>query len=76
MVMLISWDTFFTNFHKVFFEGDSWLFRRSDTLIRLFPEQFWFDAALTVGGLTVSIALLSMAGAAFWKRRTIRNTPD
>jgi integral membrane protein (TIGR01906 family) len=55
---IIGWDTFFTTFHRLFFKGDSWIFDYSDTLIRLFPEQFWFDAALTIGALTVSGAVV------------------
>jgi integral membrane protein (TIGR01906 family) len=38
--------TFFAGFHHLFFEGDSWLFFFSDTLIRLFPIRFWQDAFL------------------------------
>ena len=38
--------SFFTGFHHLFFEGDSWLFLFSDTLIRLFPIRFWEDAFL------------------------------
>jgi len=38
--------SFFTGFHKIFFEGDSWMFLYSDTLIRLFPLRFWEDAFL------------------------------
>ena len=37
---------FFVGFHSLFFEGDSWLFLYSDTLIRLFPLRFWQDAFL------------------------------
>jgi integral membrane protein (TIGR01906 family) len=44
---------FFAAFHGLFFEGDSWLFLYSDTLIRLFPIRFWQDAIL----LAVVIAL-------------------
>jgi integral membrane protein (TIGR01906 family) len=47
--ILISPDiffSFFTGFHHLFFEGDSWLFLFSDTLIRLFPIRFWQDAFL------------------------------
>lgn len=40
-----SFDVFFVLFHRVFFQGDSWLFAYSDTLIQLFPVQFWMDAA-------------------------------
>lgn len=39
-------NTFFVAFHSLFFEGDSWLFLYSDTLIRLFPIRFWQDAFL------------------------------
>jgi integral membrane protein (TIGR01906 family) len=58
----VFWQ-FFTFFHKLFFEGDSWLFYYSDTLIRLFPLRFWQDAflwaaAIALGGgfaLTLSL---------------------
>jgi integral membrane protein (TIGR01906 family) len=39
-------DDFFAFFHSLFFEGNSWLFLFSDTLIRLFPIRFWEDAFL------------------------------
>ena len=50
----VFWQ-FFTFFHSIFFEGDSWLFYYSDTLIRLFPIRFWQDtflwaAILALGG--------------------------
>lgn len=44
-----SFWQFFTAFHSLFFEGDSWLFLYSDTLIRLFPMRFWQDTFLAVG---------------------------
>lgn len=50
---LISFRALFTLFHKIFFEGDSWLFFYSDTLIRLFPMQFWQDVFLIFGVLTL-----------------------
>ncbi|MDX2141090.1 MAG: TIGR01906 family membrane protein [Chloroflexota bacterium] len=49
---LVGWDVFFTGFHNVFFENGTWYFLTSDTLIRLFPEQFWFDTAIVIGGLS------------------------
>ena len=58
----IFWQ-FFTGFHKLFFEGDSWLFYYSDTLIRLFPIRFWQDAILAMavialgGGLGLALGL-------------------
>ena len=56
---------FFAGFHSLFFEGDSWLFLFSDTLIRLFPIRFWQDAFLWAavialgGGLALGLGLRS-----------------
>ena len=55
---IIAWDRFFTQFHQLFFASGTWRFPYSDTLIRLYPEQFWFDAAITIGILTTVGALL------------------
>ena len=41
---LVSFQSFFVVFHRLFFEGNTWVFRYSDTLIRLFPLRFWRDA--------------------------------
>ena len=45
---------FFVGFHSLFFEGDTWLFLYSDTLIRLFPIRFWQDTFLFAAGLAVA----------------------
>ena len=55
---LVSFQALFTNFHLLFFEGDSWLFFYSDTLIRLFPVQFWQDIFLVFGILTLAGGIL------------------
>lgn len=47
----------FSLFHALFFEGDSWIFLYSDTLIRLFPMQFWQDAFLWAGVIAIGGAL-------------------
>lgn len=38
-----SFGFIFTRFHHLFFEPGSWLFSAQDTLIQMFPEQFFFD---------------------------------
>lgn len=53
---LAFWQLF-TLFHGLFFEGDSWLFLYSDTLIRLFPIRFWQDAFLWAGVIAIGGAL-------------------
>jgi integral membrane protein (TIGR01906 family) len=55
---IVSFQALFTNFHRLFFEGDSWLFFYSDTLIRLFPVQFWQDIFIVFGVLTLLGGLL------------------
>jgi len=67
--VLVNWDTFFTQFHELFFSNGSWQFYYSDSLIRLYPVRFWQDAALTIGGLTIGGALILMAGSWLWARR-------
>ncbi len=58
----VFWS-FFAWFHSLFFTGNSWLFAYSDTLIRLFPIQFWQDtflaAAIVVlaGGLALAFGV-------------------
>ncbi len=56
-VALVAWDTFFDTFHALFFEDGTWRFFYSDTLIRLYPERFWFDSALAFGGFLVFASL-------------------
>lgn len=60
IVAILNWNYFFTLFHTLFFESGTWYFLYSDSLIRLFPEQFWFDAALTIGAFTVLGALVTL----------------
>jgi integral membrane protein (TIGR01906 family) len=61
----IGFRAFFTQFHALFFEGETWIFPTSDTLIRLFPEEFWIDAfALLFGGALIEALIL--AGAMWW----------
>jgi integral membrane protein (TIGR01906 family) len=69
--MAVSWNDFFTAFHRVFFEGESWLFAYSDTLIRLFPIKFWVDVTtIVVVGLVLAAAII---GISSWvlKRRPV-----
>jgi integral membrane protein (TIGR01906 family) len=63
LFMFLAWNMAFTVFHNLFFDSGTWTFLYSDSLIRLFPEQFWFDfgiiwtASILAGG-----ALLAFAG--------------
>jgi integral membrane protein (TIGR01906 family) len=54
----LDFDALFTQFHHLFFTGDTWLFYTSDSLIRLFPEKLWSDAFLFMGIFTLTGAIL------------------
>ncbi len=49
-----SFNWLFTEFHRIFFEGDTWIFRYSDTLIRLFPIRLWQDVFIFTGLLILA----------------------
>ncbi|MHA7292253.1 TIGR01906 family membrane protein [Arthrobacter sp. HLT1-21] len=66
---IFGWQTFFTQVHAVFFADGTWTFRTDDTLIRLFPEQFWTDAAITVAVLVVVVTVLTLVLTWPTKRR-------
>ncbi|WRH26383.1 TIGR01906 family membrane protein [Arthrobacter sp. JZ12] len=61
VVAILAWETFFTQVHALFFADGTWTFRLDDTLIRLFPAQFWIDAAGAVGALVLIVAGLTLA---------------
>jgi integral membrane protein (TIGR01906 family) len=67
--MLVGFNAFFTAFHRVFFEGGTWLFRASDTLIRLFPLRFWQDAGFLVAGGVSGLAIILLVVGHRLKRR-------
>ena len=51
VLSLTSWDFAFDRFHELLFTAGTWRFPFSDTLIRLYPEQLFMDAALVIAGL-------------------------
>jgi integral membrane protein (TIGR01906 family) len=70
--ILLNFDSFFLTFHRLFFEGDTFLFRLDDTLIRLYPEQLWSDASIIIGAMTSLMAALLLAISQIWLKRVNR----
>lgn len=57
----LGWQQFFAAFHSVFFADGTWTFAASDTLIRLFPGQFWIDAGIAVAAVVLVVSTLVLA---------------
>ncbi len=58
MFIPLFWPLFFFGFHYWLFPPGSWSFAGADTLIRLFPEAFWFNYAQQVFTEQVVYAVL------------------
>lgn len=57
---VLGWQQFFTEFHRIFFASGTWTFALEDTLIRLFPGQFWIDAGIVIAGLVFLASLVTL----------------
>ncbi|WP_102161477.1 DUF1461 domain-containing protein [Zhihengliuella halotolerans] len=68
---VINWNAFFTGVHALFFADGTWTFQYSDTLLRLYPEQFWIDAGIAVGALVLVAVVVTLI--ATWPTRARRD---
>ena len=65
---LVGFDSVFLKFHQLSFANDLWrLDPRTDYLVRIFPQDFWFDATMWVSIRVISGALmLTVVGSAYY----------
>lgn len=69
-VFAVAFEPAFLFFHELFFPPGTYLFEPGSRLITLFPEGFWFDAALAAGATVVLAALLvTLLGFGLWRRQ-------
>lgn len=65
----VAFEPTFLAFHAVFFPPDTYLFPPGSQLITLFPEPFWYDAALAAGiAILASATVVSIAGWRLMRR--------
>jgi integral membrane protein (TIGR01906 family) len=71
--IFLAWDYFFVLFHQVLFPPESWSFAYTESLIRLFPEMFWFNlgAILSLGTLLLGL-ITAVTGYLLLRRRTVQ----
>jgi integral membrane protein (TIGR01906 family) len=64
----VAFEPAFVTFHEVLFPPGTYLFAEGSNLIVLFPEGFWFDAALIAGAAVILSALIvSAIGLRRWR---------
>jgi len=63
LTFAVAFEPAFLAFHALFFPPGTYLFEPGSNLITLFPQGFWFDAALAAGAtILLSAALCALAG--------------
>jgi integral membrane protein (TIGR01906 family) len=57
-VGLLAFEAAFEVFHRLFFAGGSYTFDpRTDRLVQLFPQRFWFETSIAVGAVALVLAI-------------------
>lgn len=62
---VLAWEWWFEWFHQMLFAEGTWLFYEDDLLIRLYPEQFWFDSMVLVATTTIAMLFVFTVLARF-----------
>ena len=58
VIAVVAFDAAFSIFHQLFFSGGNYLFDpRTSRLVQLFPDAFWFETSVVVGGVILVLAL-------------------
>lgn len=71
-LILFGWSYFFYQFHGLLFPSGTWTFAATDSLMRLYPERFFFDVALVMSlGAWLGGLLAAMVGYPLAWRGTI-----
>jgi len=71
VIGIAGFDSAFRQFHLLFFTNDLWQLSSRDGLIQLFPQRFFFDTTMLIGGVTLAFVAAAGAGSAIylWRRR-------
>ncbi len=71
IIGISGFDSAFRNFHLLFFTNDLWQLSSRDGLIQLFPQRFFFDTTLLIGGATLIfvVACGALSATYLWRKR-------
>ena len=68
---LVDFDRLFRQFHLISFANDLWMLNpATDYLIMLFPQGFWYDAALFCALAAIAGALV-LGGVGWWRLKRL-----
>ena len=69
LFIVLGWSIFFVQFHELLFPPGTWTFAYSDSLIRLFPEKFWFDFGVLFSASALLLgAAVTILGRLLYRR--------
>jgi integral membrane protein (TIGR01906 family) len=68
--LVVGFGVLFVAFHRLFFEGSTWIFPLSDTFIRLYPERFWRDTFALVAIISLCLTGIVYALGRVVERRS------
>ena len=68
LFILVGWQFFFVFFHQLLFPPGTWTFYYTDSLIRLFPERFWFDVGVIISMGTLLLGVVIAFIGSLWSR--------
>ena len=57
VIALTGFDAAFRQFHLLFFTNDLWQLGSADRLIQLFPQDFFLETTLLIGGVVIGTAV-------------------
>ena len=71
VIGITGFDAAFRNFHLLLFTNDLWQLSSRDGLIQLFPQRFFFDTTLLIGGVTLIFVLAAggISAVYLWRER-------
>jgi len=66
----LDFNTFWTTFHKILFTNDLWLLNpKTDILIMMVPEQFFFDLVMHIALFSFGMIGILLLGTVWWGKR-------
>jgi len=58
LLATVAFDALFELFHRLFFAGGTYLFDpRTERLVQLFPDAFWFETSVLLAGVIVLLVI-------------------